>query len=105
MGIVQRILDREMFGSGSSQEIGVGGHEGKRRQGLSLGYRAGFESRGELHGIIRTKTVTLSQIDSAVDNRPVYGNKRKMLVAVLKKRLKTRLRCSRVNSRGLALLS
>ena len=60
MGIVQRILDREMFGSGSSQEIGVGGHEGKRRQGLGLDYRVGFESRGELHGIIRTKTVTLS---------------------------------------------
>lgn len=85
MGIVQRILDREVFGNGSSQKIGVGGHEGERRQGLSLGYRAGFESRGELHGIIRTKAITPSQIDSAVDNRPVYGNKRKMLVAVLKK--------------------
>lgn len=71
MGIVQRILQTEMFGSGSSQEIGVGGHEGKGWQGLSLRDRAGLESRGELHGIICTKTVTLSQIDSAFDNRPV----------------------------------
>jgi len=54
MGIVQRILDRQALGSGSTQQVAVGGDESKSRQRLSLDYLAGLQSRRQLHGIIGT---------------------------------------------------
>ena len=83
MSILQRILDREALGSGGSQEVAVGANEGERRQGLRLHYRAGVQSGGELHRIIRAQPVPLSQFDGAIDNRTFNGKKHKVVVAVL----------------------
>jgi len=46
MGIVQRILIREVLGSSRGQEVSVGGDEDKSRQTLRLHDLAGHERGG-----------------------------------------------------------
>ncbi len=104
MSMVQWIFALEIFSSGGGQEIGVGSDQCERRQRLSLDDRARFESGGELHSIVCAKTVTLSQVDGAVDHRTVDGNQSKMLVTVLKKTAQDAIALIQRDSFGRALL-
>jgi len=83
MLIVQRIFDREALSNGSSQQVAVGGDEGKNRQGLRLHDLVGIQSCGQLDGIIRPQAVTLSQLDGTVDDRTAYVKECEVVFAVL----------------------
>lgn len=84
--VIQRVIRRQIFPSGSSHEMIVAGNKGRRRHLSRLQYLAGHQRAGKLNGIVSAQTVVLSQFNRTLNNRSVHREKQKRILAFLKEK-------------------
>jgi len=69
-----RVLSSQPFGAGRCQQIAIGGHECERRETCRCEGLIGGQGCSQLHSIVATQFVILSQNDTLVNDRAGDGD-------------------------------